>query len=177
MRTEYQVRESHTQKIPSQFPRNRHTVALWMAHMDRQRGERIAELRLARAWTQRQLADRLQVDPKTVHNWEKGRELNPANLHDLAELFDVTPDYIRNGNGETPDLDAIFGSAEAGRLRQLEQDMATVRDTLTQILERLERMDAARAGRAASSGRQANQRKTAGSQRKRPAKKKRRGAG
>lgn len=113
MRTESQgqrFREYNSRKATSQFPRNARSVALWMAEQDRQRGERIRDLREAHAWTQRQLADKLQVDPKTVHNWEAGKELNPTNLRELAELLKVPMDYIRFGERGVPDLTDMFAS-------------------------------------------------------------------
>ena len=68
-----------------------------MAELDRQRGERIRDLREASGWTQRGLADRAHVDPKTVHNWEAGKGINIENLRELAELFGCQVDYIRYG--------------------------------------------------------------------------------
>jgi transcriptional regulator with XRE-family HTH domain len=108
MQTERQYQKPGYRRDTSQLPRNRHSVAAWMAEMDRQRGERIRDLRDAHAWTQRQLADRLQVDPKTVHNWEKGKDLLGDNLRDLAECFDVSMNYIRYGEREAPDLGELL---------------------------------------------------------------------
>jgi transcriptional regulator with XRE-family HTH domain len=121
MQTERQYQKRGYRKDTSQLPRNRHSVAAWMADMDRQRGERIRDLREAHAWTQRQLADRLQVDPKTVHNWEKGKDLLGDNLRDLAECFDTSMNYIRYGEREAPDLGELLNSNGNGSQSQLDR--------------------------------------------------------
>lgn len=127
MRTELQTQNFGSRKVTSQFPRNRHSVANWMAEMDRQRGERIRDLRDAHAWTQRQLADRLGVDPKTVHNWEAGKELNPTNLRELAECLKVSMDYIRYGDREAPDLSDLLNSSGQSQLDRVETELAAIR--------------------------------------------------
>jgi DNA-binding transcriptional regulator YiaG len=115
---------------PSQFPRNRITVAAWMAEMDRQRGARIRALREERSLGREALAPQLEVSVKTLYNWEQGREINPSNLKALAEFFDVTPDYIRNGEQETPDLGKVFGAANGSQLDRIES-------LLLEVLSRL----------------------------------------
>lgn len=114
--------------------------------MDRQRGERIRDLRDAHAWTQRQLADRLGVDPKTVHNWEAGKELNPTNLRELADCFKVSMDFIRYGEREAPDLGDLLDAGKAQpRLDRMESELAATRveiGTLATQLEDLQRLTA-----------------------------------
>jgi transcriptional regulator with XRE-family HTH domain len=129
-----------------------------MAEMDRQRGERIRDLRDAHAWTQRQLADRLGVDPKTVHNWEAGKELNPTNLRELAECLKVSMDYIRYGDRESPDLTDLLSTNGNGptQLDRMEAELAAIRVELatqgTQLAE-IQRLLVQRRGTGASGNR------------------------
>lgn len=133
MRTELQFQKPDYRKVTSQFPRNRHSVAAWMAELDRQRGERIRDLREAHAWTQRQVADKLGVDPKSVHNWEAGREINPTNLRELAEVLSVTPDYIRFGEREVPDLTQMLSDGN----NELQDQLDRIETNQQQILAEL----------------------------------------
>lgn len=58
-------------------------------------GNRITELRLARNWTQVQLAQKLNVSKQTVSNWENNNILPSIELLiKLARLFSVTTDYL-----------------------------------------------------------------------------------
>jgi len=55
----------------------------------------IRELRVARCWTQLQLAVELGTTPTTVYSWEKGRSTpSVAMLRKVAELFGVTMDSV-----------------------------------------------------------------------------------
>lgn len=58
-------------------------------------GHRIGELRLARNWSQVELAKRLNVAKQTVSNWENDN-IQPSieMLVRLARLFGVTTDYM-----------------------------------------------------------------------------------
>lgn len=58
-------------------------------------GERIKMLRVARGWTQQDLADRAGVSKQAVSFWETN--INPMSrkkLQTLCELFNVDMDYI-----------------------------------------------------------------------------------
>ncbi|MBR2029849.1 MAG: helix-turn-helix transcriptional regulator [Clostridia bacterium] len=58
-------------------------------------GFRIAQLRKENGWTQKQLADKLNVDNTTISSWELGKNDVPtAILVELAKLFDTTTDYL-----------------------------------------------------------------------------------
>lgn len=68
-------------------------------------GKTIAELRKEKGWTQIELAEKLQVSDKAISKWEKDNgapsvEFFPA----LAELFDVSIDYIMTGNKPEPKI-------------------------------------------------------------------------
>lgn len=58
-------------------------------------GERLKELRTAKALTQKQLAEQLNVSGNAVHCWESDKqEPSMAMLLKLSEIFDVTLDYL-----------------------------------------------------------------------------------
>lgn len=68
-------------------------------------GKTIAELRKAKGWTQIELAEKLQVSDKAISKWEKDSgapsiEFFPA----LAELFDVSIDYLMTGKETEPEI-------------------------------------------------------------------------
>lgn len=55
----------------------------------------IRELRTARDWTQLELANKLEVTPATVYNWESGKfEPSASKLRQIARLFEVSMDDI-----------------------------------------------------------------------------------
>lgn len=61
-------------------------------------GDTIAKLRKEKGWTQIELAEKLQVSDKAISKWESNKgdpsiEFLPA----IAELFDVTLDYLMTG--------------------------------------------------------------------------------
>lgn len=63
-------------------------------------GKTIAILRKKKGLTQVQLAEKLYVSDKAISRWESGAGLPEiANLIELSKVFDVTIDYIVNGEG------------------------------------------------------------------------------
>lgn len=57
--------------------------------------ERIRQLRQERKWTQAELAEQLGIHQKQVSAYERGVNLPSTEiLIKLAEIFDVTPDYL-----------------------------------------------------------------------------------
>jgi transcriptional regulator with XRE-family HTH domain len=55
----------------------------------------IRELREDRGWTQLELANKLEVTPATVYNWERGRyEPSASKLRAIAQTFGVSMDDI-----------------------------------------------------------------------------------
>jgi transcriptional regulator with XRE-family HTH domain len=55
-------------------------------------GTRIKRAREARRWTQKQLADALKVDRKTVDNWENGRTQPRSSIGAIEDVLDVRLD-------------------------------------------------------------------------------------
>lgn len=58
-------------------------------------GQRIYELRIARSWSQVQLAEKLNITKQTVSNWENDN-IQPSieMLIRIATLFKVSADYL-----------------------------------------------------------------------------------
>ena len=66
-------------------------------------GLRIAALRRTKGWSQAELARRLKISPSAVGMYEQGRrEPSLDMLVALAELFDVSADYLLTGRLEAP---------------------------------------------------------------------------
>lgn len=57
--------------------------------------ERLKELRTEKGWTQKALAERMNVTDDCIFFWEKGRsEPSVQQILDLSALFEVTTDYL-----------------------------------------------------------------------------------
>ncbi|MBR6778894.1 MAG: helix-turn-helix transcriptional regulator [Clostridia bacterium] len=57
--------------------------------------ERLIELRLEKNMSRINLANLLNVNPRTICYWELGqRECNLEQLANIAKLFNVTTDYL-----------------------------------------------------------------------------------
>lgn len=84
--------------------------------MDTELGKRIKRLREQRRWTQEQVGDALGVHPKTVSNWESGRNVPRSSLGALEKLF---------GDALTADseiLDPVEAAIRASELHEWRQD-------------------------------------------------------
>lgn len=71
-------------------------------------GKTIAALRKAKGWTQVELAERLNVSDKAISKWESGAGYPEFTmLPQLANLFDVSLDYLMTGKNAEPKIIAI----------------------------------------------------------------------
>lgn len=62
-------------------------------------GENIKNARLERGYTQKELAEKLNVSQNAVHNWENGkREPNIAILHNISKILDKSIILLIEGN-------------------------------------------------------------------------------
>lgn len=62
-------------------------------------GEQIKEHRKHGGWTQKELAERLNVSDKTISSWETGRTYPELTLLvELSELFNVSLDSLLRGD-------------------------------------------------------------------------------
>lgn len=73
-----------------------------LAKRDRERGRRIAALRIAANLVQKELADALGVDTQSVSRWERGGRMKPANLDKVVAFFNVTAELILTGDSKKP---------------------------------------------------------------------------
>lgn len=63
--------------------------------------------RLARGWTQEEVAEKLGVDVRTVRRWERGHAVRPINIAGLTQLFGKSAEeleIVEGSHAETPDL-------------------------------------------------------------------------
>jgi DNA-binding XRE family transcriptional regulator len=61
-------------------------------------GERLREQRIARGWTQKQMADRLSNHAARVSMWEQGKHLpDLLTVHRYASAFDMTVSQLLDG--------------------------------------------------------------------------------
>jgi DNA-binding transcriptional regulator YiaG len=70
----------------------------------------ITSLRARHGLSQRELADSLGLDVRTLQNWEQGRNQPDAAVLSLMVLFDQSPDLVRRAVFEVP-LERIAESA------------------------------------------------------------------
>ena len=78
----------------------------------RKSGKLLCDLRKAKGMTQKQVADKLGILPKTVSKWETGHGFpDVATLSDLADILGVSEKTILSGN-----LD--INAEEAGNLKR-----------------------------------------------------------
>ena len=63
---------------------------------------RIRDLRTATGWTQAQLGEKLNVGNTAISQYEsEARQLDPATIHALCDLFSCTADYLL-GRSQSP---------------------------------------------------------------------------
>jgi len=77
--------------------------------IDRSLGGRLRDKRMSTGWTQEQLADRLQIDPKDIYAYEKGaKRITADRLLRLSRVLGVKPVYFFgfDDNGRPADRDA-----------------------------------------------------------------------
>ncbi len=69
-------------------------------------GNRIAELRKSKKWTQNDLANKIFVTDKTISSWESNRtEPSLDTIVKLSELFDCNASYLIYGNIKKNDIE------------------------------------------------------------------------
>ncbi|MDA3973254.1 helix-turn-helix domain-containing protein [Enterococcus thailandicus] len=92
---------------------------------------KIKELRNQHGLTQSELAKKMNVSQQTIGSWEVGRaEPNSDALNKLADLFDVTTDYLL-GRNQTPDWANEDDLVELDKLLESNVNMAYGGETLT----------------------------------------------
>lgn len=98
-------------------------------------GDRIARLRRAKDWNQKELADRIGARPSQISKYERGSYLpRPDLLPRLAEALEVSLDYLMTGRG-TGETRRDFRLRE--RVEALEGLPTNQRDNLVAFLDAL----------------------------------------
>ena len=99
-------------------------------------GDTIAKLRKAKGWTQIELAEKLQVSDKAVSKWESNKgapsiEFLPA----IAELFDVTLDYLMTGKEQVNDFNTQMGAVDGKKNAKLNKTELAAQYTKNGIVD------------------------------------------
>jgi transcriptional regulator with XRE-family HTH domain len=99
-----------------------------MAQADADRGERIKWLREKKLHlTQEAMADKVGVTLRGYQEWEAGGGIKWKNATKLAELGDVTPDWLMSGEREVPDLSVLMdGDGHQSQLDRIEETQARI---------------------------------------------------
>ncbi|MDK2902447.1 MAG: hypothetical protein PWQ93_366 [Clostridiales bacterium] len=72
-------------------------------------GEKLKELRIKRNYTQRELAQKLNMSQSSIAMYERNQRIpDPLTLKKIAEFFNVTIDYLLDTSKETLDIEAML---------------------------------------------------------------------
>lgn len=113
----------------------------------RQIGARIAEARRQAGLTQRELAERLGVTPRSIQNYESGAVVPYKHLRRIETLAHKRVGWILAGDGsESPlaeTIDRLEGAMER-HLTVLQEHLETLRREVTRLREQREYREAGR---------------------------------
>lgn len=90
-----------------------------LAYMKRTTGERIRDERIARDWTQQELADRIKahvgeaISRAAIAQWEKGGGLKPESVFAVADVMKISPRWLVHEVGEKQAGEAATAQAPA----------------------------------------------------------------
>lgn len=112
-------------------------------NFDPERGQRIKRARDALHLTQREVAQRVGVDPASgrVSKWEKGETVRPGNLVKLAEVLGVPVAHIEYGAdraapSEPDDLQKLASQVEQLRREVKQLRLAQKATSEAEVLQR-----------------------------------------
>lgn len=97
-------------------------------------GLRIRELRKQRKWTQKELANKLDLQFPQLNKYECGMHAPPIEkLVELAEIFNTTVDYLLTGNrsDETP----LHNLRLLERFKELEESNAEDQEAVIKLVD------------------------------------------
>jgi len=106
-------------------------------------GRRMKGARLERGLTRAELAERLDVHPNTIRNWEEARRSTiAASAQQIAEALEVDERWLVSGDAEAAQAgvedtttDIIVALTE--RLRDVQRDVADLREGQAVLRERV----------------------------------------
>ena len=91
--------------------------------------EKIIALRKEHKWSQKDIAEKVQIDHKNVSRWETGRSIPSTDaVAKLAEIFGVTTDYLlfdnvpRNGRVAINDSELLERFEEISTLNEKDKE-------------------------------------------------------
>lgn len=89
-------------------------------------GSRIALLRRSVGWSQSELARKIGVSASAMGMYEQGRrEPSSETLVQLAEIFEVSTDYLLTGQPQNPQEDAVGQAALKRALPEVDKRLRT----------------------------------------------------
>jgi len=95
--------------------------------VDNNTENKIKELRIAKGWTQKSLAEKLDVSSQVISNWERAyTSPNQEDLIKLAKVFNVTIDYILSSDkiiNLNYDIEKITEYVSSSMLKQDEKEL------------------------------------------------------
>ncbi|GAA0196357.1 transcriptional regulator with XRE-family HTH domain [Brevundimonas nasdae] len=104
-------------------------------HQDNRRlGQRLASLRTRLGKTQIEMAQALNVAPRTYQNYERGeREIAASSVRNLHRLFDVDPVWLLDGQEEEPEFrrDGQYLALMRIAIEEVEKKLVKARKTMT----------------------------------------------
>ncbi|GLK48320.1 hypothetical protein GCM10017620_12930 [Brevundimonas intermedia] len=101
---------------------------------NRRLGQRLASLRTRLGKTQIEMAQALNVAPRTYQNYERGeREIAASSVRDLHRLFDADPVWVLDGQEEAPEFrrNGLDLALMRIAIEEVEAKLAKSRKTLT----------------------------------------------
>jgi len=97
-------------------------------------GLRIRELRKQRKWTQKALANKLDLQFPQLNKYECGMHVPPVEkLVELAEVFDTTVDYLLTG--DRSDERPLHNLRLLERFRELEESSAEDQEAVIKLVD------------------------------------------
>lgn len=95
-------------------------------------GERIAKKRHEKQWTQKDLADRMELNIRSIRDWESGASM-PASktIIKLCSILDASSDYLLCLRDRDPLFLDDFSEADQILIRTLLQTAKNVRNAST----------------------------------------------
>lgn len=72
--------------------------------------ERLKVIRKESGLTQKEFAERLEVDQSLIAKWERGeRPIPTAQIKLICHEFEIRPEWLRDGEGEMEQPEPIYG--------------------------------------------------------------------
>jgi transcriptional regulator with XRE-family HTH domain len=100
--------------------------------------DRLQQLLIARGMTKAGLADLVGVSPTAIGNYCNGRIPRADELYRIAEVFNVTMEFLMSGSGAPPPRSA--GDGDGGNLKQARAEAEKLAKQLGEAEETAKRL-------------------------------------